>query len=112
VGAWLIAEVLAQASALGLEMVELEALEENSAAHHLYQRAGFEDMRLLTVFGGPAALLPAPASGSSAAADRSAPITPIKAEDSLRRFEAFHPVPAARQRKPFCSRCLAGKVTA
>src|SRR5215831_14466248 len=39
IGTWLIAEVLAQASALGLEMVELEVLEENVAAIHLYQRA-------------------------------------------------------------------------
>ena len=99
VGAWLIAEVLAQASALRLEMVELEVLEENAAAHHLYQRAGFEDMRLLAVFGGPLAPPPALASGSSAAADRSVPITPIEAEDALRRFEAFHQVPAAWQRQ-------------
>src|SRR5215472_14587486 len=95
VGAWLITEVLAQASALELEMVELEVLEENAAAIHLYQRAGFEDTRLLNVFGGPLA----PASGSSAEADGPAPITPIQAERALGRFEAFHQVPAAWQRQ-------------
>ena len=63
-GAWLIAEVLAQASALGLETVELEVLEENTAAYHLYQRAGFQVVRLLSVFEG--SLMPPPAQ----AADR------------------------------------------
>jgi GNAT superfamily N-acetyltransferase len=98
VGTWLIAEVLDQASALALEMVELEVLEENAAAHRLYQQAGFADLRLLTVFGGRLAL-PAPALGSPVIADQTASITPIKAEDALRRFEALHQVSAAWQRQ-------------
>jgi ribosomal-protein-alanine N-acetyltransferase len=98
-GAWLIARVLAQASVLGLETVELEVLEENTAAYHLYQRAGFQDVRLLTVFGGPLTPPPAQASGPSAALRKYSRMSPIELEEILRHFEEFHQVPGGWQRQ-------------
>jgi GNAT superfamily N-acetyltransferase len=98
-GAWLIARVLAQASVLGLETVELEVLEENTAAYHLYQRTGFQDRRLLTVFGGPLTPSPAQVPGPSAAPRENSRMGPTELEEILRHFEEFHQVPAAWQRQ-------------
>ena len=98
-GAWLIAEVLAQASALGLETVKLEVLEENTAAYHLYQRAGFQVVRLLSVFDGPLMPPPAQACGPSAASGQHSRMGTIELEEALRHFEAFHQVPAPWQRQ-------------
>lgn len=98
-GAWLIAEILVQASALGMESVELEVLEENIAAHHLYQRAGFQDVRLLTVFGGQLTPPLARASGPSAASGKHSRLGTIEPKEALRHFEAFHQVPAPWQRQ-------------
>jgi hypothetical protein len=84
---------------LGLETVELEVLEENTAAYHLYQCAGFQNVRLLTVFGGTVTPPPTQVWGPSAASGQHSRMGTIELVEALRHFEAFHQVPAPWQRQ-------------
>jgi GNAT superfamily N-acetyltransferase len=100
IGTWLLQRLLSQADALLLTTVELEVLEENRAAHRLYQQAGFHDVRLLSVFGGSldagsrTTHMGDPTDGMPAAL-----ITQIEPRVVLQDFEKFHQVPAAWQRQ-------------
>jgi GNAT superfamily N-acetyltransferase len=99
-GTWLITQLLAQARALHLEFVELEVLEENVAAHRLYQQAGFQDVRLLRVFGGPTRSRTAFGNTRQVVPpEPQTQIIPIQPLEAMRNFETFHQVPAPWQRQ-------------
>jgi GNAT superfamily N-acetyltransferase len=100
IGTWLLGRLLAQASALGLATLELEVLEENVAAYRLYQQAGFQDERLLSVFGGR--LAPQTLENRNGVpADETTKtfITRVEPLEVLQDFERFHQVRAAWQRQ-------------
>lgn len=93
-GGELLRQLLARLEGAGVREVRLEALEANTAAITLYQKAGFRTLRPLTVYHGPLlrdTLGPPPGDGARtrAAAPRLA----------LADFAAYHPVAPAWQRE-------------
>jgi ribosomal protein S18 acetylase RimI-like enzyme len=100
VGARLLQRLLTRADSLGLDTVELEVLEDNTAAHKLYQQAGFNDVRLLSVFRGPLAAGSKTTPMGKSEDEMPAPvILEVESRMVLQDFERFHQVPAAWQRQ-------------
>ncbi|HEX8732110.1 MAG TPA: GNAT family N-acetyltransferase [Ktedonobacterales bacterium] len=94
VGGELLRQLLIRLGGAGVREVQLEALEANTTAISLYQKAGFRTLRPLTVYQGPLlrdSLGPPPADGARV---RAAP-----ARLALADFAAYHPVAPAWQRE-------------
>ena len=92
-GGALMRAIIERARTLGLASLHLEVLEHNEPARQLYRQCGFAEVRLLRVFNGP--LAARPARGQDAAAR----VRETAVADTLRRFEAWHPVAPSWQRE-------------
>lgn len=95
VGDRLMRLLLAEARHIGLRHIQLEALDENAAAIHLYTRLGFRTLRPLTVYMGP---LRWPRVTPPASAREDDGVTPLPVAEALANFAAFHQAPPPWQR--------------
>jgi ribosomal protein S18 acetylase RimI-like enzyme len=106
-GAALMRALIEEARALGLHSVQLEVLEQNTVARHLYERLGFVTTRRLDIFTGPLTELPAAAPG-----DGSATAVPVPIADALAAYAALDRVTPPWQREPATLSQLAARNTA
>jgi ribosomal protein S18 acetylase RimI-like enzyme len=89
-GRQLMAALLDSAREAGLSAVQLEVIEGNSAAHSLYVKVGFQDLRRLLIF----------QSTSLTALSGSYEYKLVTLTEALTLHERFHPVPNPWQREP------------
>lgn len=82
---------LAEARALGLASVELEALAQNTPARQLYTRLGFAETRSLAVFTGPLA-------EGAPLAEKPPLVEEVTVEQALADFASLHQTPPPWQR--------------
>lgn len=88
--------VLARATACGVTGIQLEVLDQNAPARHLYARLGFDQPRPLDIFMGP---LAQPGSCIGAHAERAYPVADAHLSALLNRFSDYHPVEPPWQRQ-------------
>jgi ribosomal protein S18 acetylase RimI-like enzyme len=89
-GRQLMAALLDSAREASLSAVQLEVIESNIAAHHLYLQTGFQDLRRLLIF----------QSATLAAQPDDYEYKLVSLTDALQVYDRFHPVPNPWQREP------------
>ena len=94
-GAAVMHELIARCQAVGLSELQLEVLEQNAPARHLYTTLGFAETRPLRVFTGPLALFTASPPPPVSAAHT---IAPLDAAGALAHFAPLHHVAPPWQR--------------
>lgn len=95
VGDRLMRLLLAEARHIGLRQIQLEVLDENAPAIHLYTRLGFRTLRPLTVYMGP---LRWPSGRPHTSARDESGVTSLPVAEALADFAAFHQVAPPWQR--------------
>jgi hypothetical protein len=95
VGDRLMRLLIAEARHIGLRHIQLEVLDENAPAIHLYTRLGFRTLRPLTVYMGP---LRWPSGTPYTSARDESGATPLPVAEALADFVAFHQVAPPWQR--------------
>ncbi len=104
VGHALMSRLIDEARALRLRTLQLEVLEQNAPARRLYSSLGFQEIRPLIVYTGPATPPESPESHAAIAAGATgeAPptIAPLEVREALADFDALHPAQAPWQREP------------
>jgi ribosomal protein S18 acetylase RimI-like enzyme len=92
-GALLMRSLIARARALGLRTLQLEVLEPNTVARHLYERLGFVTTRRLDIFTGQLTNMPATVA-------RELAIIHVPVADALAAYSALRPAALPWQRDP------------